>query len=297
MTIEECRRFYADEIRYAGNLQSAALVDALARVPREAFLGPAPWYLGSPELRGLSVMNAFQMAYAEVNDPRDVYHNVVIVLDKTSDTNNGQPGALARWIDALDLKSGDRAYHLGCGTGYYTAIMAEIVGPEGKVIGSEVQPELAKRAASNLASYNNVTVVSGDGMTFDPGECDAVLVNAGVTHPATMWLDRLSDGGRLVLPLTMSATSTIGLGVMLKITCDGNGFSVQILTQVGIYSCVSGRDQLREPQIRQAMAGGITGLKSIRRDVHEKADTCIVHGPGVCLSSLAPSVAATGASG
>lgn len=295
MNIEECRRFYANEIRYAANLRSEALVEAFARVPREAFLGPAPWYLGSPELRGLSVMNAFQMAYAEVDDARDVYHNVVIVLDKTSDTNNGQPGALARWIDAMELKPGDRVYHLGCGTGYYTAIMAELVGPEGKVIGSEVQSELAKRAAANLASYSNVTVVSGDGMTFDPGECDAVLVNAGVTHPAAMWLDRLSDGGRLVMPLTMAATPTIGLGVMLKIVREGSGSSVQILTQVGIYSCTSGRDQLREPQIRQAMAGGLTGLKSIRRDAHDKTDSCIVHGPGVCLSSLAPSGAATGA--
>ena len=297
MTIEECRRFYADEVRYNANLSPGPLVEAFARVPREAFLGPGPWHLGSPELRGLSVTNAFQMSYKPVTDPRDVYHNVVIVLDRSSDTNNGQPGSLARWIDAMNLKAGDRVYHLGCGVGYYTAIMAEVVGAEGKVIGSEVQTELAKRAAANLAAYSNVTVVSGDGTTFDPGECDAVLVNAGVTHPLPMWLDRLSDGGRLVLPLTMAATPTIGLGVMLKVMREGSGFSVQILTQVAIYSCTSGRDQLREPQIRQAMAGGLTGLKSVRRDAHEKSDTCLIHGPGVCLSSLTPSGVATGAGG
>lgn len=296
MTVEECRRFYADEIRYAANLNPGPLVEAFARVPRERFLGPGPWQLGSPELRGLSVTNAFQMSYMPVSDPRDVYHNVVIVLDRATDTNNGQPGSLARWIGAMDLRSGDRVFHLGCGVGYYTAIMAEVVGPQGKVVGSEVQPELAKRAAANLASYGNVTVVSGDGTTFDPGECDAMLVNAGVTHPAVMWLDRLSDGGRLVLPLTMAATPTIGLGVMLRMVRESGGFSVQILTQVAIYSCTSGRDQLREPQIRQAMAGGLIGLKSVRRDVHEKSDTCLVHGPGVCLSSLAPGTA-TGVGG
>jgi protein-L-isoaspartate(D-aspartate) O-methyltransferase len=293
MPLEECRRFYADEIRFAANLRSSALAEAFARVSREAFLGPAPWHVGSPELRGLSITNAFQMSYTAVTDARDVYHNVVIVLEKSNDTNNGQPGSLARWIDAMELQSGDSVYHLGCGGGYYTAIMAEVVGPAGKVTGSEVQPGLAARAKENLVFYPNVTVHSGDGTAFDPGDCDAMLINAGVTHPLVLWLDRLREGGRLVMPLTMAATPTIGLGVMLKVVREASGFSAQILTQVAIYSCTSGRDQLREAQIRQAMSGGLTGLKSVRRDAHEKADTCVVHGPGACLSSLAPAAAAT----
>lgn len=71
------------------------------------------------------------MSYMPVDDPRQLYHNVVVVLDKAADINNGQPSALACWIDAMGLKSGERAYHLGCGVGYYTAIIAEVVGPEG----------------------------------------------------------------------------------------------------------------------------------------------------------------------
>ena len=63
-------------------------------------------------------------------DPRDLYHNILIAIDKDRNVNNGQPSALARWIDALDLKTGDRVYHLGSGVGYYTAIMREVVGPE-----------------------------------------------------------------------------------------------------------------------------------------------------------------------
>jgi protein-L-isoaspartate(D-aspartate) O-methyltransferase len=134
MTLEECRRFYADEIRFAANVHLPALIDAFARVPREQFLGPGPWEIASADMRGLSALGAMQMSYTLVDDPRDLYHNVVVVLDKAGDINNGQPSALARWIDALDLKPGDRAYHLGSGVGYYTAIIAEIVGPAGSIV-------------------------------------------------------------------------------------------------------------------------------------------------------------------
>jgi protein-L-isoaspartate(D-aspartate) O-methyltransferase len=58
--------------------------------------------------------------YTETNDsdPRHLYHNVPVALDPARDLNNGQPAALARWIEALNLKSGQRVYHLGCGVGY-----------------------------------------------------------------------------------------------------------------------------------------------------------------------------------
>ena len=45
MTIEEARRWYAEEIRAVAHLTSDAVVEALARVPREAFLGAGPWQI------------------------------------------------------------------------------------------------------------------------------------------------------------------------------------------------------------------------------------------------------------
>jgi protein-L-isoaspartate(D-aspartate) O-methyltransferase len=45
-----------------------------------------------------------------------------VAPDRARDLNNGQPGTLARWMDALDLKTGERVYHLGCGVGYFTAM-------------------------------------------------------------------------------------------------------------------------------------------------------------------------------
>jgi protein-L-isoaspartate O-methyltransferase len=124
----------------------------------------------------------------------------------------------------MDLKAGDRVYHLGCGGGYYTAIMAEIVGPGGSVVGIEVHPDLAAHAKENLSCYPNVTVHAADGATFDPGPCDAMLINAGTTHPIPLWLDRLREGGRLVVPLTMGTTPTLGVGVMTRIIHEHGGF-------------------------------------------------------------------------
>jgi protein-L-isoaspartate(D-aspartate) O-methyltransferase len=286
MTIDECRRFYAEEIRFSGNVHSTAVIEAFARVPREKFLGPGPWEIASPEIRGLSAAGGMQTSYTPIDDPRHLYHNVLVVLDKAGDINNGQPTALARWIEAMELQPGDRAYHLGCGVGYYTAIMAEIVGPDGSVAAVEVKPDLAARAQQNLAAYPNVTVAAANGATFDPGASDAMLINAGMTHPNPLWLDRLREGGRLVVPLTMATTPTLGVGVMAKIIRKGNKFSAQVVGPLGIYSGTGMRDAQREPLLRAAMtSGALMKMKSVRRDAHERSDTCVVHGADVCLSS------------
>ena len=285
MTIEGCRAFYAREVKFAANLTTPGLEEAFAKVPREKFLGPGPWQIGSPAARAMSIAGMGQLSYVTVEDPRDVYHNVVISLDRAKDINNGQPGSLACWIDALALKPGERVYHLGCGVGYYTAIMAEVVGPNGSVIGLELQPELAARAKENLASYPNATVTAGDGAEFDPGECGAMLVNCGVTHPQTKWLQRLREGGRLVVPFTMAVNPTIGQGVMTKIMRANGKFTAEMVSPVGIYSGGSLRDAALQTQLLKGLTtGGLLKLKSLRMDAHEAGETCVVHTREVCLS-------------
>lgn len=286
LTIDDYRRFYADEIRFVANLNSPSLVEGFARVPREKFIGPGPWQVGSAEVRALAAAGMGRAAYVTVDDPRHLYHNVVVVLDAAGDINNGQPSALAHWINGLELQPGNRVYHLGCGVGYYTAIIAEVVGPGGSVVATEVNSELAGRAESNLSTYNNVEVHAVDGAEFDPGECDAMLINAGVTHPHPLWLDRLPEGGRLILPITLATSETLGAGLMTKIVRQSNGFSARGVTPVGIYSCKSVRDPELEPLLRSAFTTqSILKMQSLRREPHEQEDTCLVHGKAVCLSS------------
>lgn len=292
ITLEEYRRFYAEGIGFIANQRSPALVEAFARVPREKFLGPGPWQITSPEAKTMATMGMGQTAYITVDDPRHLYHNVLVAIDSGRDLNNGQPSALALWIGSLDLQPGDRVYHLGSGVGYYTAIMAEMVGSSGSVIASEVEPDLAARAQANLAGYGNVNVHSGDGGAFDPGECDAMLINAGVTLPHPLWLDRLREGGRILVPITMIAGKSVGAGLMAKIVRQPDHFSVQSAGPVGIYSCTSVRDPELEPALRKAVTTQtLFKVKSLRRDAHDQGDTCVVHGRDMCLSSADPAAA------
>lgn len=237
LTIEDYRRCYADEIRFVANLDSPALVEAFARVPREKFIGPGPWQVGSAEARALAAAGMGRATYVLIDDARHLYHNVVVVIDQARDINNGQPSALAQWINRLQLEPGRRVYHLGCGVGYYTAIMAEVVGAHGSVVATDIDPDLAARARENLSEYSNVQVHSVDGGEFDPGECDAMLINAGVTHPHPLWLERLREGGRLVVPITFATSETLGAGLMTQIIRRPNGFAAHGVGPAGIYSC------------------------------------------------------------
>jgi protein-L-isoaspartate(D-aspartate) O-methyltransferase len=286
MTIDQCRRFYAEEIRHAANLDSATLVNAFAHVPRENFLGPGPWQIVYPGI-GLGLGGT---TYRTIDDPRDLYHNVLVALDVSRGLNNGHPGSLARWIDAVGLKTGESVFHVGCGVGYYTAIMAEVVGATGSVIACEVDSGLAVRAAANLAGYRHVTVHAGDGAALDPGACDAMFINAGVTHPHRPWLERLKEGGRIMLPVTfVMGDNAAGVGLMLKIMRSRDRFSAHVVSDVAIYSCASVRDPQLEPLIGKALATKtLLKSKSVRRDSHEKTDSCVLHREDVCLSLEEP---------
>lgn len=291
MNLEDCRHFYSEEIRFAANLKSAALIKAYARVPRENFLGAPPWQVASPDQIAMATTGlAAGSPYVEVTDARDLYHDILVAIDAKRQLNNGQPSALAGWMSALDLKAGERVFHLGCGVGYYTAILAEVVGPGGSVVASEVDIESAARARANLAGYKNVVVHAGDGAAIDPGICDAMLINAGVTHPHLSWLQYLGEGGRLGLPLTASAgASSTGRGVFARISRLQRGFAARVISFVGIYSCTSVRDPQLDAALGKAFAtGALLKMKSVRVDPHDTIDSCILHREGVCVSSLPP---------
>ena len=152
MVATNIRQQYAEEIRANTSITSAALLKAFADVPREEFAGSGPWKVVS------RAPGQLQFQVAEVTDPANLYHDVAILLDPSRSLTNGNPGTLAPWLDALNLSAGKSIFHLGCGTGYYTAIMAEMVGPTGRVTAVEIDPALAAQARSNLTSYPNVRI-------------------------------------------------------------------------------------------------------------------------------------------
>jgi protein-L-isoaspartate(D-aspartate) O-methyltransferase len=284
MTLDDVRQFYAEELRVAGPLRSRAVAEAFALVPRERFLGPGPWLLGAPDFTAGA-------AYAPSDDadPRHVYHNVTIALDPSRLLANGQPSFIGSWIDKLEIQPGERVFHLGCATGYFTAILAEVTGPGGEVIACDVDADLAARAKENLSSYSNVTVHAANGVEFDPGPCDAMLINAGVTVPLPAWLDRLAEGGRMAVALTVQmGPPNVGKGMVAKVRRRSGAFAANIFTYAMIYSCEGGRDPDLEPALGKAMGNGaLMKLASVRREPHERDESCIVHGSTVCLSVAA----------
>jgi protein-L-isoaspartate(D-aspartate) O-methyltransferase len=277
--IEQVREWFAEDLRVTCNLNSPGVVRALASVRREQFLGPGPWQFVGGDIRPRTTPS---------DDPRHVYHNVSIAIDPARNLYNGQPGLVASWIESLMLAPGHRVLHVGCGAGYFTALMAEIVGPTGEVIGVDVDPDLAARASANLASWPWARAVEGDGRSNLPSNLDAILVNAGATHVLDEWLDAVRDGGRLLVPLTSQLPgmpASIGKGFVVLLAQSGGDWSAKVASMVAIYSLVGARDSAMESKLGSAfMKGQIQVVTRLRRDPHEPAASCWLHGTTNCLS-------------
>jgi protein-L-isoaspartate(D-aspartate) O-methyltransferase len=272
--IETLRKAFAEELRFVAHVRSDRVVEAFATVPRERFLGDRPWKVAS-----------FTEGYWEVpgNDPGSAYHNVLFAIDPARELNNGHPEFWARLLDKLDIRAGDRVYHVGAGTGYYSAIMAELAGPDGSVIAAEIEPNLAERARANLTSMTNVQVIASDGASFDPGPVDVVVVNAGATHPVPVWLDALMTGGRLLVPLT--ADNRQGTVFRIERLAEPGGYTAAALAGVSIYPCAGARAPRAARQLSQALGeGGQRFVRSLRIDTHSQQTSCWLHGDGYCLS-------------
>jgi len=269
------RERFAEDLRYKANLRSNAVIRAFAEVEREHFLGPGPWQI-------YNVFGAYYWPTPDA-DPRHIYHDVLVAIDPKRLLNNGQPSGLAFLIEALELQPGAQVVHLGCGTGYYTAILAHVVGGGGRVIAVELDANLANRAADNLRTLKQVKVVATDASRYHFEEADAILVNAGATRLMPIWLDGLRPAGRLLLPLTMAS----GSGQVLKIERREQGFAARFIMGLVIFNCAGARDPQEEENLQKAFLRGDSYLvSSLRRKPHDVEGSCWLHSDDSCLSKL-----------
>ncbi|GAB7003630.1 fibrillarin-like rRNA methylase [Nocardioides sp. AN3] len=152
--------------------------EAFAAVPREGFLPEA------------------ERHRAATDAPLPIGHG----------QTNSQPSTVAAMLRLLDVRAGHRVLDVGSGSGWTTALLAHLTGPGGAVVGVELDPELARWGASNLAATGQPWAriePATRGVLGVPAEApyDRILVSAGATRMPRPLLDQLGDPGRLVVPV------------------------------------------------------------------------------------------------
>jgi protein-L-isoaspartate(D-aspartate) O-methyltransferase len=279
------RRAYARQIlARTGIAGNQSLEDAFATTPRERFVGEPPWQLSQGRRRYDTLAS---------DDPAILYQDVLIALVPERGVNNGSPSLHALWLNALNPREGERVVHIGAGTGYYSAILARLVGPRGHVVAVEFDRALAQRAAENLADMKNVTVVQGDGAEWPREPADRIYVNFAVVRPAEAWLDQLVQSGRLIFPLGLPAAwggkrNQRGLqGASFLVERRAGGFTASWLGEPSFVSAeglLAGSEGERTALAAAFERDGATSVRSLSRGEDTPIERCWLRGKGWCLS-------------
>lgn len=172
-----------DQLRRRG-IDDERLLAAMRRVPRHEFISQEKW----------------EQAYAD--------HPVTIPEQQTT----SQPYIIAAMIQAAEIKPRDKVLEVGAGSGYQTALLAELAA---QVIAVERYATLAASAQGALRrlGYRNVVVVEGDGtLGWEPAApYDAIIVSAAAPRIPPALLEQLASEGRLVIPIGDSHQQTLQL--------------------------------------------------------------------------------------
>ncbi|HEY2766145.1 MAG TPA: hypothetical protein VGJ13_19360 [Pseudonocardiaceae bacterium] len=179
------RQRLVSALRANGTLRSPPVIASFAAVPRSRFVPEGT----SPD-----------EAYAD--------HALVLTADRRGRPTStiSQPSMIALMLEQLCAIPGHQILEIGTASGYTAALIAGMVRPSGRVVTVELDPALARSAASRLTQrWPEVAVRSGDGWSGAPDEApfDRVHVTVGVDDLSPEWHDQLVDGGILVVPLTL----------------------------------------------------------------------------------------------
>ncbi len=174
---ESLRKQMVTEQLIGRGIANQAVLNALQKVPREQFLPEAMQH----------------RAYDDAALP--------IACNQTI----SQPLMVALMSDGLSLAGNERILEIGTGSGYQTAILAEMIGPKGQLWSIERHAELSQSATEKLRAlgYTDIHLRVGDGSLGLPEQApyDAILIAAAAPRcPPALW-DQLRIGGRLVIPV------------------------------------------------------------------------------------------------
>jgi len=160
-------------------------------------------YLKTP-----SIVDAFKgidrrdFVLAEYND--ESYGDYPLPLGEEQTIS--QPSTVAFMLELLQPQAGDIVLDLGSGSGWTTALLAEIVGERGWVYGVELVPELVRLGRNNLAIYgfDNAEIYQANSNILglpDKAPFDKILVSAAGEDLPEELIKQLKIGGRMVIPV------------------------------------------------------------------------------------------------
>jgi len=168
------RQFMVDSQLRARGISDPRVLDAMLRVPRHEFV-PEPY-----------------RAHAYEDHPLPIGDGQTI----------SQPYIVALMLESLQLAPNDKVLEIGTGSGYVTALLAELAA---QVFSIERHAALAENARNVLTAlgYANVQVITGDGTLGLPTAApfDAILVSAAAPDLPSALLAQLRDGGRMIIPV------------------------------------------------------------------------------------------------
>lgn len=119
-----------------------------------------------------------------------------------------QPLTVAFMLELLDVQPGQKVLDVGSGSGWTTALLAELVGEEGKVYGIEIIPELHEFGKANVMRYNYISkgiveMYCGNGLygLKEKAPFDRILCSAEATEIPKAFKEQLKINGKMVLPM------------------------------------------------------------------------------------------------
>jgi len=179
--------------------------DAFLRVPRHLFLDHFYRQQGN------------RLAWDRITTPapEDIYCDEALVTKINEKgvpiSSSSQPSAMARQLEALDLRPGLLVLEIGTGTGYNAALMGRLVGPSGRINSIDIDQELITTATRHLdaAGVTNVVVATGDGFQGSPeyAPYDRLLATCAVRKLPRSWMKQVAPGGLLLVNLRLHLSS------------------------------------------------------------------------------------------
>ncbi|MHA2789995.1 protein-L-isoaspartate O-methyltransferase family protein [Corynebacterium sp. S7] len=139
------------------------------------------------------------------------------------DQTNSQPTTVEIMLMLLDPRPGNKVLDVGSGSGWTTALLAELVGEKGYVWGVELVPDLVRMGQKNLASYLEKTGAKNAEIRqarrrklglAEEGPFDRILVSAEAKEVPAELVKQLAPGGTLVIPVS---------GIMHRLCLDVHG--------------------------------------------------------------------------